>query len=140
MDTQKVSVCDTNTQATQEFPSRRSQLIVLLRLELGTGPERGCLGGSIKIRRFIERPEVVISHKGPFTSFRDKIHAFDRIWAVAENIAEADDTIYILGLNVRQNHLECFKVGMDVTDQCSTQQLLLMRGIGDARYGFLDRQ
>ena len=39
------------------------RLLQIPRLELGTGPERGCLGGSVEIRRFIERPEVVISHE-----------------------------------------------------------------------------
>ena len=46
----------------------------------------------------------------------DEVHATDWIRAITEDVPEADDPIAVSFLDVPENHLECLKVAVDITD------------------------
>jgi hypothetical protein len=63
----------------------------------------------------------VIPQNAYLASAHDLVQAFTGIRAVTDDVTQAVDLRNALVANVIEHHAKCFKVGVDVADQCSFQ-------------------
>jgi hypothetical protein len=63
----------------------------------------------------------VIPEKRPFAAFSNEVGTGNRVWTVADQIAEANDALHFALLNVGQDRFEGGQVRVDVTNDGGSQ-------------------
>ena len=107
---------DPDAQVAEEVVALGLGVFVGLGVELIAGPERGGLGNGIEVGGLVQDAEVVVSHERPLAASADDVDAFERVRAVAHDIAQADDAVDPARVDVSEDLLECLGVSMDVAD------------------------
>jgi len=90
-------------QVAEEIPPSPAGGFVFFGFENLPGPEAGLLGGVIEIRRLVENRVVMIAEHAPLCFFYYQIEAGLGVGAVADNIAEAVNSLYAAFFDVRQD-------------------------------------
>ena len=107
-------------QGPEKIPSCVGLRVVKI-LKLLASPENGLFGPDIEAFRIEKCCLVVISEQTNFCTFHDKVDAFQRIGAVTDRIAQAENFVNAVRINVFQHRFESFQITMDVTDNGTSQ-------------------
>ena len=76
----------------------------------------GTLGADVEVARFEHYRLVVIAAQGDLAVLPHQVQARQRVRAVADDVAQADDPPAIVGTNVRQHRGQRRKVRVNVGD------------------------
>jgi hypothetical protein len=109
-------------QFTQELPASFVIDPIARTFELLACPKNRSLGADIESVRIKHRPLVVITEQCDLTYLADSIDAFPRIWAITDDVAQAEDLGNSLRLDVFEHYLQGFQVPMDIADQSTTHR------------------
>ena len=103
-------------QAAEEVPAGVAGLLIGLVLQLPAGPIAGPLGAKIEAMRLVKHGAIMVSHERHFGLFDHQVQAFLRVRAVADHVAQTDDTLHVAPVDIGQHGGKRFVIGMNVTD------------------------
>jgi hypothetical protein len=116
VDTQEAVEPHADPKPAEELPVDGGLFPVGLVLELIPRPVGRLLGGEVEVGGFVDDAEVMVAHQRPLAALGDDLHALHRAGAVAQDVAQADDAVHLLRVDVVQHHPQRFEVGVDVAD------------------------
>ncbi len=100
----------------EELPASCAVFGVFFVFELGSCPERGGFGADVEVCGLVEAGVVMVSHEGPTAFFDDEVEAFARIWAIPDDIAEANDAFNASLFDVFEDGGHRFEVAVNIRD------------------------
>ena len=99
--------------------------ITIGHFELIAGPKDGPLGAAGKAFRVIEGALVVVA-EDRLVEAENAVDAFPRVRTVADNIAQAVNTIDAFAGDVRQDGLKGLQIGVDIADDGAFHRMMCM--------------
>jgi hypothetical protein len=114
--TQEAVEPDPDPEPAEELPVDGGPFAVGLVLELLPRPVGRLLGGEVEVGGFVHDTEVVVAHQRPLAPLSDDLHAIHRAGAVAQDVAQADDAVHLLRVDVVHHHPQGFEVRVDIAD------------------------
>ena len=104
----------------EDVPKECRDVIAALNGKLERGDIEAFKSNLIEIGGFVQRSQIVIAKQTPLTTFSHQIDTLNRIWSITEHITQTDNAINPALVDAGQDHLQRFKVAMNITDDCGT--------------------